>query len=276
MAATSFAESVASNIGRVDMMLAGGYQPPQDLADHIQRKWAAFEAESGGTLHNGPALGVREFGFSHRSNILSLTVEKGTYRDYRFSSLDEECRAVFPDDLWFSALCIGALVVTDEGEDKDGFFCFGQRPLDAIQSPGRIDMPMGHPARPEEYRPADLAGYKVWQELGLDVEFLELSPLGLTREEPARAYNLAYYAKIGMSKEELEAREEEQEETHHKGRFFFPATVEGVEELLRRAWKTKETGGLEFSPPVLRTLMEYGRKMFGLAWYKNALPMLSG
>jgi len=244
------------------------YNPPSRVAARIEEVWRQH-VEDGGSSRIGPALGMREFKYYCETGLLEIHIETGTYKDYRGTSLDPVSRELFSDNCWFRALCVGGLVQT-----SDGFWVFGRRPMDAHQSPGKIDMPMGHPVEADLYDLRTLVKLKVAQELGCeDIEFHHLEPLAFIREDPIGGFDMVYYVVVKSSREDL-SHDVPEEGTHHKERFFLPTTQNAVNEFLRRACSTNPEEWLLCSPPLVPSLRTWGRRYFdeGQSWYEEASP----
>lgn len=182
------------------------------------------------------------------TRILSLTLSPALYSQYRYTNLDSELRIQVPDpSKWCTVVAPGALVLT-----SDGKFAFTKRPIDAHLSPGRIDMPCGHPSGltpTQESLPAAIE-LIVQKEIG-EVNVLSMKPLILIFEEPKSAYDLIYVVIVKETSRELLAL--------GKVETMIDNSPEAIAKFLNHENNV--------SRPVHYSLTYFGRKQYGEEWF---------
>lgn len=252
-------ELVAHEIKQVILVYSGEYCSSLEVGRHIRKRWMTLYAKkrkAGEAVRNSFALKLESW--TNDAGALHLFAKSGEYAEYYGTCLDDDFRREFPQkdwsDDWFTALCFGALP-----ETTDGYFCLGQRGMDEIQSPGKFDMPMGHPRRLLPVN--EMVNNKVAFELGINpFSVEEYHPLALVKERGG--YNLIYSAQLNLSSGEIEKANPP---GAHKARFFLRADAEHLEKFLRQV----QLGRIQASPPVVPALILRGGELFGKDWQEE-------
>ncbi len=223
------------------------YTPPPKIQAHI-----AMRLRENPLPFDGSSWRLITHSFNRSTGHLTLEVGLGKYSQYRYTNLDPELRKKFPDSSrWFNTLALGALLKT-----ADGKICFTKRPDDALLSPGRLDLPCGHPTNIKEIPsnknlPIALRAI-IEKELGTSVPFMHWRAMLHICEEPKWADDLMCEVITEKTGDELQSKTK-------KELYFIDATPEKIERFC-----FEEQG---VSRPVHFTLMYYGREMFGEEWF---------
>ena len=207
---------------------------------------------------NGTSLRLESYDYSPSERGLTLAVSFSRYGDYVATNLNPSFRYVFPPEFWQNTIVLGALPRT-----VDGKLFLNRRPMDAQQSPGRIDLPCGHPSELEVVplgvgiKLTEGVGldYVVNKEVGCAVNYLRRIPLLFMYEEPHRGYNYISIVQLLDTSEMIEAT------SNNPRKFFINDDPDEISRFIGEAPLC--------SPPVLPTLLYYGRKKYGDGWFSK-------
>ena len=221
------------------------YVPDGEVAEHIARR-----LQEKPVAFDGMVWKVWKFAVDLRHGTLHMNLGQARFSQLRYTNHDPELRAKIPDSRqWCNALTPGALVFT-----SDNKIVFTRRPLDAHLSPGRLDIPCGHPTGIEDL-PSDPSLLKaLWaiveREIGA-VEIAEISPLVLILEQPKIEYAFVLEVRVLQSSTRLITR----------GRVV--QAIDASPEAVKRFIREEEN----VSRPVRDSLLYWGRKTFGEDWF---------
>ena len=245
---------IAGDVLDVTMVSVGEWEKDPRVAasidDYLAEHPVAF---------NGTSLRLESYGYSPSERELVLTVSFSHYGDYVATNLNPSFRQTFPSHLGQNTVVLGALPRTDDGK-----LFLNKRPMDARQSPGRIDLPCGHPS---ELAVVPVGkGIKLTEGVGLDyIVDKEVgcvvstrshrSPLLFMYEEPHRGYNCIYCVQLVYGSSKIESASD------NPRKFFIDDDPDEISRFITEAPPC--------SPPVIPTLLYYGRRKYGDEWFSK-------
>jgi len=240
---------LAANIRSVEILPGIPYEPAPEIGAYIRKRLRQNPIQFDG-------VSWRMESYLLENDLLVLKVGFGKYSQYRYTNLDPEARRRFPNQgQWFNALAIGVVLVT-----ADSKIYFKRRPQNVHLSPGRIDIPCGHPSTLK----ASPSTSSLWQALEMvvskevgkkiDLEFCFGFPIALIREEPKRADDLVFAVSTTSTSEDL--RSVTEFET-----FFLDINPDAVGAFLK--------SDIEVSRPVPLALAHFGLRLFGRSWFES-------
>jgi len=190
---------VASNIETVRVRLREQWNPPHEVGEHIKNRLIARPPD-----YDGRSLKLWSFAFDYGTGLLDLEVSYGKYSQYLFTNLDNKFKREFPNPKWwFNALNIGALVLTSDDKIR-----LHRRPQSAVQSPGKLDTPCGHPSGMEKVASDNIISAAIAailkKELGFEPTIASVSPIIAFIAHPCLDFNLMYLVSVKETSKELD------------------------------------------------------------------------
>ncbi|MBI2035421.1 MAG: hypothetical protein HYT12_01915 [Candidatus Liptonbacteria bacterium] len=242
---------IAWPICNLQIRTRGQYVPVEKVRDHI-----AARLRENPLKFDGVSWRLWSSCYNNSTGKLTLDVGVGRYSQYRYTNLDPEFRRMFPDQrLWFNTLALGTLVIT-----VDNKIYFSRRPQDAQLSPGRWDIPCGHPSTFEQAPTSDTIFDAVRVVTDKDVElplrYEFIRPLIQIREEPKYADDLVFVASVRQTSQQIKEAQKPGREIS-----FIDCEADSVALFLRE--------NTNLSRPVYLSLSYFGRGECGEDWFRQ-------
>jgi hypothetical protein len=217
----------------------------------IDRAWQSALARPGAHLFDGPMCRLEQWDVSP-NGTLRLWLSHTTYKPFFGTNMSHPELA----EQYGPEVMANPVGVSPALETSDGFLLLGRRNAAVAYYPDRVH-PFAGALEPSDN--GDLFA-AVWrelkEELSLEEAYVpEVRCTGVVLEEALRQNEFIFRARTTMSRAQVESRLDREE---HRASYAVPATEAGAENAINDP---------QLTPVAVATLLLWGRRRFGEAWF---------
>jgi hypothetical protein len=224
-----------------------------NVEDAIENAWRAAKQRPNVQLFDGPMCRLESFTATHSE--LSLIVSRTSYRVFVGTNMHNPMLGdEFGDVVLANPIGLSASV-----QSSDGFVLLGRRNENVAYYPGRIH-PFAGSAEPAE--PLSLFD-EVRRELDEELRFesrdiADLRCCALVEDRSLRQPEVIFHCQSTRTRDQII---DQLDKTEHRSAWWAPVEPNAIDSAL--------DDPAPFTPVAIATLLLFGRKAFGRAWFEN-------